>query len=66
MGKYLNGYPETAAPTYVPPGWDDWDSPAAGKPYSEFNYTLNENGALIAYGNQPEAYLTEPPASRTH
>lgn len=22
LGKYLNGYPDTASPTYVPPGWD--------------------------------------------
>lgn len=59
MGKYLNGYPDTVAPTYVPPGWDEWDSPAAGNPYSEFNYTLNENGILVAYGSQPEDYLTD-------
>lgn len=24
VGKYLNGYPEPAAATYVPPGWDYW------------------------------------------
>ena len=59
MGKYLNGYPNSAAPNYVPPGWDDWNSPAGGNPYSEFNYTLNENGNLVRYGNQPEAYLTD-------
>src|SRR5262249_23545935 len=54
MGKYLSGYPNTAAPTYVPPGWDDWHSPAAGNPYSEYNYTLNENGNLARYGLQPQ------------
>src|SRR5262249_5247511 len=59
MGKYLNGYPNTAAPTYVPPGWDDWHSPAAGNPYSEYNYTLNENGTLVSYGQQPQDYLTD-------
>ena len=59
MGKYLNGYPDTAAPNYVPPGWDVWNSPAAGNPYSEFNYTLNENGTLVKHGNQPEDYLTD-------
>jgi N-acetylglucosamine-6-sulfatase len=42
MGKYLNGYPDTSAPNYVPPGWDEWDSPSGGNPYSEFNYTMNE------------------------
>src|SRR5215831_5285183 len=49
LGKYLNGYPETASPTYVPPGWDEWYSPAAGNPYTEYNYTLNENGALVTH-----------------
>src|ERR1700720_2262612 len=53
MGKYMNGYPDRAAPNYVPPGWDEWISPAGGNPYSEFNSTLNENGNLVRYGNQP-------------
>src|SRR5713226_974184 len=59
MGKYLNGYPDTAARNYVPPGWDDWNSPAGGNPYFEFHYTLNENGNLVQYGNQPEAYMVD-------
>jgi N-acetylglucosamine-6-sulfatase len=59
MGKYLNGYPDTAAPTYVPPGWDDWTSPAAGNAYGEFDYTLNENGALVKHGRLPADYLTD-------
>ena len=58
MGKYLNGYPDTAAQNYVPPGWDDWNSPAAGNPYSEFNYTMNENGSLVRYGNSEDEYMT--------
>ena len=24
IGKYLNGYPNTAPEAYVPPGWDEW------------------------------------------
>jgi N-acetylglucosamine-6-sulfatase len=59
LGKYLNGYPETANPDYIPPGWDEWYSPAAGNPYSEYNYTLNENGAPVVYGNTPADYLTD-------
>ena len=54
MGKYLNGYPRT---TYVPPGWDEWYGVAGGINF--FNYALNENGALVTYGNEPEAYLTD-------
>ena len=59
MGKYLNGYPNTVAPTYVPPGWSEWDSPAAGNPYSEYNYSLNENGKLVQYGSTPNDYLVD-------
>ncbi len=68
MGKYLNGYlsvpgsvgdgaPAVVSPTYVPPGWSEWD--VAGFGYPEFNYTLNENGTLHGYGNQPSDYLTD-------
>ena len=59
MGKYLNGYPNGVPPTYVPPGWDEWDSPARGNPYSEFDYTLNENGALVAYGHNADDYMID-------
>jgi N-acetylglucosamine-6-sulfatase len=54
LGKYLNGYPMT---TYVPPGWDEWYAVAGGVNY--FNYALNENGQLVRYGSDPEAYLTD-------
>ena len=59
MGKYLNGYPRGVSPTYVPPGWDEWDSPARGNAYSEFDYTLNENGALVPYGHNPDDYMID-------
>ncbi|MFI5166730.1 MAG: sulfatase-like hydrolase/transferase [Thermoanaerobaculales bacterium] len=59
FGKYLNGYPDTATPNYIPPGWDEFNSPAAGNPYSEYNYTLNENGTLVKYGSTPADYLTD-------
>jgi len=58
MGKYLNGYPQRDAPTYVPPGWEEWYSPARGG-YRNFDYTLNENGRLVGYGSAPEDYLTD-------
>lgn len=64
IGKYLNGYPQRAASTYVPPGWDEWDSPSKGVPYSEFNYTLNENGTLVSYGAAPEDYLGDVIAAK--
>jgi arylsulfatase A-like enzyme len=69
MGKYLNGYMDVGGvatdgarthvvrPTYVPPGWSDWN--VAGWGYPEFNYRMNENGTLRDYGNQPDDYLTD-------
>jgi N-acetylglucosamine-6-sulfatase len=64
MGKYLNGYLERPEipDTYVPPGWSEWD--VAGDGYPEFNYVLNRNGSLYAYGNQPADYLTDVIANR--
>jgi N-acetylglucosamine-6-sulfatase len=64
MGKYLNGYPNTVAQNYVPPGWDEWDSPSRGG-YGEFNYLLNENGHLVTYGNAPGDYLVDVMARKS-
>jgi N-acetylglucosamine-6-sulfatase len=58
-GKYLNGYPTGVEPTYVPPGWDEWYSPAVGNAYGNYNYSLNENGKLVRYGNAPDDYFTD-------
>jgi arylsulfatase A-like enzyme len=61
MGKYLNEYTPNVTVdgvrNYVPPGWDEWD--VAGKAYGNFDYTLNENHRLHAYGHRPEDYLTD-------
>jgi arylsulfatase A-like enzyme len=61
FGKYLNGYPEQAPvkETYVPPGWTTWEVPAAGSPYHQFDYTLNDNGKLEHHGSKPDDYLTD-------
>jgi len=59
MGKYLNGYPFLTDRTYIPPGWNEWYSPAQGSPYKELNYSLNENGKLVAYGVGYLDYLTD-------
>jgi N-acetylglucosamine-6-sulfatase len=60
MGKYLNGYQPSSL--YIPPGWSEWD--VAGDGYPEFNYRLNENGKLVAYGRQPADYLTDVLANK--
>jgi arylsulfatase A-like enzyme len=69
MGKYLNGYMDQAGaasdgsnarvvrPTYVPPGWSEWD--VAGWGYPEFNYQMNEDGSIHEFGDLPSDYLTD-------
>ena len=60
FGKYLNRYAYGSPPTYIPPGWDEWYSPSpTGPGYNQYNYTLNENGTLVAYGSAPEDYLQD-------
>jgi arylsulfatase A-like enzyme len=59
FGKYLNGYPNTVSPSYIPPGWDIWSSSSKGNAYDEFNYTLNQNGDQVKYGNSPSDYGTD-------
>ena len=52
-GKYLNDYePEEG---YVPPGWTEW----YGAANDWFDYVLNENGRAVAYGSEPDDYLTD-------
>ena len=58
-GKYLNDYPAGADETHIPAGWDEWIVPVDGAAYGGFNYTLNDNGALVPHGNAPEDYLTD-------
>ncbi|MFG3442290.1 sulfatase [Nonomuraea sp. NPDC047897] len=59
MGKYLNHYPgASAAPEYVPPGWNDWAVPVR-RLYHEYGYRLNENGDLVDYGWAEEDYLSD-------
>jgi len=62
LGKYLNGYPGNQGPAYIPPGWDEWYAVVGGLNY--FNYRLNENGVVVAFGNGPEQYLTDVLADR--
>ena len=53
-GKYINGYAD-AAP-YIPPGWDEWH---AFKNVAYFDYTLEDNGTEITYGNADADYSTD-------
>jgi arylsulfatase A-like enzyme len=66
FGKYLNGYPRTAGSNYVPPGWDVWASSVRGNAYSEYNYTLNENGKSVSYGRETKDYGTDVYVGKTN
>ena len=59
LGKYFNAYPRHAPKNYVPPGWDEWASPIYDSGYVGFNYTLNENGKFVEYGDRPEDYTSD-------
>jgi N-acetylglucosamine-6-sulfatase len=55
IGKYINRYiPERDG---VPPGWDEWY--VGGNAHPSYNYTLNENGHMVAYGDRPGDYLND-------
>lgn len=56
FGKYLNSYPDDD-PTYVPPGWDEWQAKLNAN--RAYNYRINENGQLVRHGNEPEDYYTD-------
>jgi N-acetylglucosamine-6-sulfatase len=64
IGKYLNGYGQDTPRTFVPPGWTDWQGLVGESAYSSYNYTLNDNGTLVTYGEAPADYQTDVLASR--
>jgi N-acetylglucosamine-6-sulfatase len=58
IGKYLNGYRQGVSPD-VPPGWSEWYGSYDPSTYRFYGYTLNENGKLVKYGNDPASYQTD-------
>jgi N-acetylglucosamine-6-sulfatase len=57
VGKYLNGYgTESSDPAYVPPGWNEWYAATGGTTQDVYDYTLNENGTLVAHGAAPSDF----------
>jgi arylsulfatase A-like enzyme len=62
VGKYLNGYGTNQDPspkddpTYIPPGWDDWQALTS---YQMYGYKLSDNGAVVIYGSAPSDYQTD-------
>ena len=71
IGKYLDGYglvaPEGVADpeTYVPPGWDDWQGFIRQSANLMYNYTMNENGTIVSYGESESDYQTDVLADKT-
>lgn len=59
FGKYQNDYPLGAPETIVPPGWDDWRVVMSDRVASNYDYTLNENGALRVYSASNNGYQTD-------
>lgn len=60
LGKYLNGYPTASSgDDYIPPGWSHWFSPSGGGAYSQYNYTINNDGRQEFYGNGPEDHMID-------
>jgi N-acetylglucosamine-6-sulfatase len=64
VGKYFNGYPMDDDPARVPTGWDDWAVTSLDAGYAQFDYEINDNGKLHAYGHTAGDYLGDQLAHR--
>jgi arylsulfatase A-like enzyme len=64
FGKYMNGFPWHKGRTYVPPGWDRWNS-FFRRNGSYFDYDVSVNGRRRQLGDQAAEYSTDYFARRT-
>jgi arylsulfatase A-like enzyme len=64
VGKFLNGYGTSTAPTWVPSGWDDWQGLVDPTTYTVYNYKINDNGFVVQYGSAESDYQTDVLARR--
>ncbi len=56
LGKYLNLY----ASLKVPPGWSEWFALwDKGKERKYYDYTVNQNGNVLQYGDRENEYSTD-------
>jgi arylsulfatase A-like enzyme len=58
FGKYLNGYPELDK-CRVPPGWSTWNALDAEPLNTYYGFTLNRDGRLVTYPDDPAHYETD-------
>jgi N-acetylglucosamine-6-sulfatase len=76
VGKYLNNYGsnvDSSTPVddvgYIPPGWNDWqalhdDAGDGVRSFQMYNYSVNDNGRMVAYGTSAADYQTDVVARR--
>lgn len=57
IGKYLNGYEGINGEGKIPPGWSNWYGLV--DTYKWYNFRINENGTIRAYGSSAEDYQTD-------
>jgi arylsulfatase A-like enzyme len=63
FGKYENNYP-AGEDGYIPPGWDHWWGVLEDRTAAAFDYTVNENSAIVRYLGGAEVYQTDVMADR--
>jgi N-acetylglucosamine-6-sulfatase len=57
VGKYINDYTRYGH-NEIPPGWNDWQVMDSVPMERYYDYTVNENGHLVNYGDAPSDYST--------
>ena len=57
VGKFLNDY-SVYGHHEIPPGWDDWQAMDSVPLERYYDYTLNQNGKLVHYGDATQDYST--------
>jgi arylsulfatase A-like enzyme len=57
VGKFINDY-SLDGHNATPPGWDDWQAMDSVPLEKYYDYTLDENGRLVHYGNSADDYST--------
>jgi N-acetylglucosamine-6-sulfatase len=65
VGKYLNSYGIDTEETYIPPGWNDWQTTVGSSTYWMYGYTFNDNGVLVKYGDAASDYQTDVVSKRS-
>jgi arylsulfatase A-like enzyme len=58
VGKYVNSYTDAYVHHAIPPGWDDWQVMDSIPMEAYYDYTVNDNGRLVHYGQRPSDYST--------